>query len=484
MFNQYQRRFLISRLHKVGQTVSSSRFYSPKASRKTSIPNDQSDTREDGPKAVGTGRYRSSIESRSSVSLLGPRKANHPDNQRLVDLFIEINNTEFKSGMVTNRTHKTNEMLVSHIATAREPFTSAMDLFHGFGYHFYNRFSYFTEKLHELALAGEIAFNPKELELFKALSEMPYMGPRRVHSLVAAGLQSTTDLLKPEFAKHLTISQRLELKFGNQLSKATPLQAAHEVLEFCRQNTDASYKWFLAGHHRRSVESSDLSLLVLHPSYTEVPEPLPPHKILRRQLDPKYSSFFDSNVDLAKTSHVFNVLQAQLMPELQQQGFIADSRRRRNRLWDGVIRLPGSGAEKDVSSRIQAIQNGQGEYRNLQIRIVAEKALGAALLYYTGDTNFWKWMKSKALEKNLFLSNDGLWRWVTEDSDPVAPLSKLTKKSKGRWECVASQTEEDIFAALQVDKFIRPENRNYDGWSHSNWYHNKHRTAGLSAESS
>jgi DNA polymerase beta len=173
------------------------------------------------------------------------------------------------------------------------------------------------------------------------------------------------------------------------------------------------------------------------------------------------------------------IFEADVIQSLAAKGLIADVRRHTSLLWDGIIRMPERDNNEDTGIRLQAVKNLQGKYCNLRItsvvyfidqpkcvnltfihnRAIPEKSLGAALLYYTGNEDFWTSLKAVALKQNLFLNRDGLWRWVRDDSGPEVSLVDAPREPiPGHWENVGACTEEAIFGALGLS-FVRPEKR-------------------------
>lgn len=74
---------------------------------------------------------------------------------------------------------------------------------------------------------------------------------------------------------------------------------------------------------------------------------------------------------------------------------------------------------------------------------------GAALLATTGDVDFNTYIRGVALKMGLHLNEYGLWRQHTNGDS-----------GEGRWELVASRTEEEILSELGIE-FIEPERRNF-----------------------
>ena len=77
------------------------------------------------------------------------------------------------------------------------------------------------------------------------------------------------------------------------------------------------------------------------------------------------------------------------------------------------------------------------------------------MLQLTGDTDFNIDMRSRAHHAGMHLNEYGLWRFHSRD-DGIASGSETS----GDWELVASETEEDIFDALDMS-YVEPQKRNF-----------------------
>ena len=97
----------------------------------------------------------------------------------------------------------------------------------------------------------------------------------------------------------------------------------------------------------------------------------------------------------------------------------------------------------------------------------------------TGDPEFVKYVRYKALSLGLYLDEFGLWRWHPRSNDEdVAPSSEgdfqqqQTEQAAestesgdqevmdGYWELVQVSTEEEIFSVLGME-YVQPDRRNF-----------------------
>lgn len=101
----------------------------------------------------------------------------------------------------------------------------------------------------------------------------------------------------------------------------------------------------------------------------------------------------------------------------------------------------------DTKSSVRLLPEGAHPIQ-ADLRVVPPDAFGAALLYFTGSKDHNVALRQRALKAGYTLNEYGLFR---EDDEDTPPQSRNVKP-------VASKTEEDIYAALNLP-FIPPELR-------------------------
>lgn len=83
---------------------------------------------------------------------------------------------------------------------------------------------------------------------------------------------------------------------------------------------------------------------------------------------------------------------------------------------------------------------------------------GAALVGYTGDAEFNRYLRGKAIKANMRLNDFGLWKrpkgWV-----PSVDLE--SKEDDENWELIPTPTERDVFEALD-EGWVEPDKRNFN----------------------
>ena len=86
----------------------------------------------------------------------------------------------------------------------------------------------------------------------------------------------------------------------------------------------------------------------------------------------------------------------------------------------------------------------------------------------TGDQEFVKYVRQRALSLGLHLDEFGLWKWhsvesaesTEEQNTPATTEGQDPEKTGGYWELLKVSTEEDIFALLDME-YVEPHRRNF-----------------------
>jgi DNA polymerase beta len=86
----------------------------------------------------------------------------------------------------------------------------------------------------------------------------------------------------------------------------------------------------------------------------------------------------------------------------------------------------------------------------------------------TGDQDFIKYVRARALNLGLHLDEFGLWKWrsvesaesTEEQPTPAATEGQDPENTGGYWELLKVSTEEDIFSLLDME-YVEPHRRNF-----------------------
>lgn len=82
---------------------------------------------------------------------------------------------------------------------------------------------------------------------------------------------------------------------------------------------------------------------------------------------------------------------------------------------------------------------------------------GAALVGFTGDAEFNKAIRAKAVKRGLRLNEFGLWKRPIEWKSPEITDTKQDED----WEGIPTPTEESVFAQLG-EVWVEPTKRNFN----------------------
>ncbi|KIL68006.1 hypothetical protein M378DRAFT_159259 [Amanita muscaria Koide BX008] len=312
---------------------------------------------------------------------------------------------------------------------------------------------------------------PKKMVIRKELLQIPGLGVKKTQELIDAGCKSLKDLHSRKFLPMLSRKQQVYFKYMDHLNQPITRAEAEAVAQFMRDNLRSAHEVILAGDYRRGLKSfPQLKIVLLHPNHVNVPIPAPPNspnpprppRLLSRS--PAVRQRY-----LSVANKLPNPLHGDAVPNLQNRGLICETMKVGDRTWDGIIRIPElvESARKETASwgdrheRIMAIAQMKGAFRQMSIVLTPQKSRAATMLAMTGDPEFVKYMRYKALSLELYLDEFGLWRWHSRSSDVDPPSAEKTDQNMdGYWELVQVSTEEDIFSVLGME-YVPPARRTF-----------------------
>ncbi|KAK0202054.1 hypothetical protein DFS33DRAFT_1351717, partial [Desarmillaria ectypa] len=323
------------------------------------------------------------------------------------------------------------------------------------------------------ARVNEVREGTKRVVL-NELQQVPGLGPYTARKLCDAGCTSASELHRPKFQQFLTARQKILVAYYTHLRQPVHRKEIETINDFIRLQLPSDFQTELAGSYRRNFPfSSEIDLILLHPSFNIIPLPPPPDKTLRfprkGRADKVYGKYaqkqFGSKSPLLTT----------VIPTLKVQGLIAKEVKMSGAdKWDGIVRVPefsADGQPESLESRVSAIKRKEGRYRRLTINLVPWECRGPALLALTGDMEFVRQVHDRADKLGLFLDGNGLWRWhENKNFDGATPIkrrrgrppkdSKADDESQGKWELVTRGSEKDILSELGM-AYVEPSKRNY-----------------------
>ena len=95
--------------------------------------------------------------------------------------------------------------------------------------------------------------------------------------------------------------------------------------------------------------------------------------------------------------------------------------------------------------------------------LVPIKSKGAASLSLTGDLEFNKDLRKRAIQLGMHLNENGLWRFHPRNGNPRPPQESASElpTEEGHWQLVASKTEKSILTELGMP-WVEPQKRNFN----------------------
>ncbi|KAK0464212.1 uncharacterized protein EV420DRAFT_1328038 [Desarmillaria tabescens] len=325
------------------------------------------------------------------------------------------------------------------------------------------------------ARVNEVREGTKRVVL-NELQQVPGLGPYTARKLCDAGCTSASELHRAKFQQLLTARQRILVAYYTHLRQPVHRKEIETINDFIRTQLPSDFQTELAGSYRRNFPfSSEIDLILLHPSFDIAPQPPPPpEKALqfprKGRAEKVYGRYaqkqFGSKSPLLTT----------VIPTLKVQGLIAkEVKMSGGDKWDGIVRVPefsADGQPESLESRVNAIKRKEGRYRRLTINLVPWECRGPALLALTGDMEFVRQVHDRADKLGLFLDGNGLWRWhENEDFDGFTPTKRRRGRPpkdaktnddelRGKWELITRGSEKDILAELGM-AYVEPSKRNY-----------------------
>ncbi|OCH92627.1 Nucleotidyltransferase [Obba rivulosa] len=298
----------------------------------------------------------------------------------------------------------------------------------------------------------------KRRKAMQALSAVHGVGRVLAAKLVDAGCFSLEQLRQPEFYDKLSSSMKVGLDFVDHLDHPVTREQAEAVVDFMRDNLFSGFEISLVGSYRReSPTSSDVDVLVFHPSYVHIPTPShgPPSGYNNGRLPTPQRS------RTKPAERNASLLQQGVVQPLIDRGLIAGSLSVGPSKWRGLVLVPSraGGQWGDLSERIEAIAQKTGTFRRMDLNLMPLQSRGAAFLALTGDATLNREMRLRALKQGMFLNEYGLWRWHNNGNGNGADAGEEANgEQKGYWELVEAEREEKIMGLIGM-KYLEPAQR-------------------------
>lgn len=252
---------------------------------------------------------------------------------------------------------------------------------------------------------------------------------------------------------------KVGLDFVDHLDNPVTRDQAEAVLDFMKHNLSSRFEIILVGSYRReSPTSSDVDVLLFHPSYVHIPTPTQgPPSTYRGGRAPS-----PSHPKTKAAERDTSLLHEEVVQPLVDRGLISGTLSSGTSKWRGVVLVPqrGKNGWETRTKRLDAIAEKVGVFRRMDLNLMPLKSRGAALLALTGDTTLNREMRSRAVKQGMLLNEYGLWRWQSNGSDAPVPteMKDLNGEHKGYWELVEAESEEKIMQAIGME-YLEPAQR-------------------------
>ncbi|EMD39782.1 DNA polymerase IV [Gelatoporia subvermispora B] len=296
----------------------------------------------------------------------------------------------------------------------------------------------------------------KQRKAMQELTTIHGVGRVLAGKLVALGCMSLEHLRQPEFYNQLAPSMKVGLDFVDHLDHRVTRPQAEAVIDFMKDNMSSKFEISLVGSYRReSPTSSDVDVLIFHPSYVHIPTPAqgpPSGYVGGRPPSPHRSKTKTAKRDTT-------LLQQEVVQPLIDRGLIAGTLSSGTSKWRGVVLVPSRVDDRweDLSQRVEAIAEKTGTFRRMDLNLIPIKSRGAALLALTGDATLNREMRSNAIKQGMLLNEYGLWRWKA-NGNGASNGDDSSDEAKGYWELVEAESEERIVELLGME-YLEPAQR-------------------------
>ncbi|CAG8449536.1 12003_t:CDS:10 [Ambispora leptoticha] len=245
------------------------------------------------------------------------------------------------------------------------------------------------------------ASNPST-QLMNLFTRVFGIGPVAAKKFVEKGYTSIEDLAKDP---DLNQNQRLGIKYFHDFEKTIPREEMAELdklVTTVAREIDEKYIVTVCGSYRRGEpESSDIDIVIAHPDYT--------------------SSLESDPGELLKT----------FIDKLIEKEFITDH------ITSGAVKYTGVCRLSDNETRV---------HRRIDIRLLPYDRSWLGVFLFTGDDEFNKKMRSRAMDLNMHFSE-----YI---------LARKDKKTGEIKEPIEVRNEADIFRALGLN-YIDPKDRSW-----------------------
>lgn len=123
------------------------------------------------------------------------------------------------------------------------------------------------------------------------------------------------------------------------------------------------------------------------------------------------------------------------------------------------LSTPGPSVESTLSNRFEVSPKATfKDTADVICSLMPTSSQGAALVGYTGDAEFNRYLRGKAIKLGMRLNDFGLWKrpegWESSEISEG-------KEDDENWELIPTTTEQDVFDTVG-EGWIEPDKRNFN----------------------
>ncbi|KAG8809826.1 hypothetical protein FRC17_003230 [Serendipita sp. 399] len=282
-----------------------------------------------------------------------------------------------------------------------------------------------TEAESGIPVASQTIEDKKELlravQIFQTVSGV---GPAKARKFAEQGFRTLEDVINDkETFEGLPLGLQTAFRYATRLLERVPREDI-DNLSAKIAKVLKEFEVYIVGSYRRGASSSsDVDVLLFHPSYTETP---PAGQSPASSKSKKRAKDGSPLLQIAVPA----LLKAKVLVEPLTSGPTK---------WQGIANL---GTEERLC--------------RIDLNLMPRNSRGAALVGYTGDAEFNRYLRAKAIKAMMRLNEFGLWKrpfgWEA---------SEITStKDDNEWELVITETEENVFNSLG-EEWVAPTKRNF-----------------------
>ncbi|KAH7101815.1 hypothetical protein BKA62DRAFT_793598 [Auriculariales sp. MPI-PUGE-AT-0066] len=240
-----------------------------------------------------------------------------------------------------------------------------------------------------------------------------------------------------------------------QMLETVSCDVAEQVLRLLQRTLEGTeFTFHLAGRHRRlQQEARQIVIVVSHKRpFPTILQSYGDHQISRRTVH---------------KGNISTLLMDDLISPLSVRGIVHSSHRNGFHGFSVLVRM--TTPDETRSQRVEGLRNNKGSYVLVELVVVPEPAIGAALIFHTGDSAFLRMCEVQAERNMKRLLGHGLYRLMAgEETENIEPSDVAAIHSPGHsdaekvfWQILPTHTERQAFEQLGLE-YLSPSRRNFN----------------------